>query len=85
MKLLAQFTLRARKSIGAVDIKQMVESQPYREEIFRVVNENADEDLLMLSLELSNSLDMFSATAGPAPVMAAADPLAGKYVGGVRG
>jgi hypothetical protein len=85
MKLLAQFTLRARKNTGAVDIKQMVDSQPYREEIFRVVNENADEELLMLSLELSNALSALSTVTDPVPIITTVDPIANKYMGGARG
>ncbi|MFW5431432.1 MAG: hypothetical protein ACKE5M_02040 [Methylophilaceae bacterium] len=56
MRLVAQFTIRARKVIGQVDLKQFTEDENYREEIFKKMDEHGDEDLLVMSLSLRDSL-----------------------------
>lgn len=89
MKLVAQFTIRARKIIGAVDIKQLTSNSAYQEEVFKKVDELADEELLMTSLALRAQLRGVELpniqNAAPAPVVAAPESDSGKYVFGARG
>lgn len=56
LRLIAQFSVRARKLIGAIDLKQFTENDNYREDIFRQVDEKGDEDLLILALSLREKL-----------------------------
>lgn len=91
MRLLAQFTVRARKLIGPVDIKQLSENSVYREEIFKQVDSLADEELLMISISLRDALgglevaDSSNDTAGETEQESDKKPEAGKYVFGARG
>lgn len=87
MRLLAQFTVRARKLIGTVDIKQLSENTVYREEIFKQVESLADEELLMISISLRDALGGLEDADSPDSTEAESDkkPDAGKYVFGARG
>jgi hypothetical protein len=86
LQLIAKFTIRARKHIGAIDVKLLAENETYREEVFKQVNETADEELLMISLSLRESLSTATTQASnPEENTAAPKPLLDKYLKGTRG
>ncbi|PCI60948.1 MAG: hypothetical protein COB34_01815 [Methylophilaceae bacterium] len=56
LRLIAQFTVRARKLIGTIDLKQFTENETYRESIFSQVDDKGDEELLIMTLSLREVL-----------------------------
>ena len=84
--MIARFTFQARKLLGAVDSNSLVNNADYRNEIFKKIDAEADEDLLILSLNLRAKLgDLISnpvVVAEPKKEIAA-EP--NKYVLGARG
>jgi hypothetical protein len=86
LQLIAKFTIRARKHIGAVDVKLLAENETYREEVFKQVGETADEELLMISLSLRESLSTTDDQASNVEENTTTpQPMPGKYLKGTRG
>lgn len=69
--MIAKFTFRARKLLGAVDSNMIANNAEYRNNIFSQIDAHADEELLMLSLDLRNRFGMLSDTSAKD---SAADP-----------
>lgn len=57
--LLARFTIQARKLIGTIDSNLLANDDTYRNGIFQQIDAQADEDLLILSMNLRNKLGTF--------------------------
>jgi len=82
MLLLARFTIQARKLIGAIDSNLLANDEAYRNEIFKRIDAEAEEDLLLLSLTLRSKLGTLVSIEEPA---AKADNVVDKYKFGARG
>jgi acyl-ACP thioesterase len=82
--LLARFTFQARKFIGAIDSNQLVNNTAYRHNIFQQLDAQADEDLLILSMQLRNILEVAPVqnTQNQAEILTSAQN--GKYKFGAR-
>ena len=52
LMMIARFTYQARKLLGPVDSNSLVNNAEYRDEVFRKIDAEADEDLLILALNL---------------------------------
>lgn len=58
LKLLARFTIQARKIIGSIDTNLLAKDALYSASIFQKVEELADEELVLLSLTLRQKLGL---------------------------
>lgn len=58
LKLLARFTIQARKLIGSIDTNLLAKDALYSAKIFQRVEELADEELVLLSLTLRQKLGL---------------------------
>lgn len=85
MLLLARFTIQARKLIGAIDSNLLANDEAYRNEIFKRIDAEAEEDLLLLSLTLRSKLGTLLTTASTEAPVAKADNVVDKYKFGARG
>lgn len=65
LRNLAQFTTQARKVIGRVDATKLVQDREYAVDVFKKVEEQGDEDLVLLSLTLRNDLGMMATEQTP--------------------
>jgi hypothetical protein len=85
--LLARFTFQARKIVGAIDSNLLANDANYRNNIFQQIDAQADEGLLVLSMQLRNKLDPAQPTTqAPKPEPEKpSPPEAGKYKFGARG
>lgn len=78
--LLSKFSVAARKVIGSINSAKLIRDSQYAKEIFQQVDEMGDEELILLSLDLQNTLGLLSSTlSDTAPVAEK------KYVYGARG
>ena len=78
--LLSKFSVAARKVIGSINSAKLIRDSQYAKEIFQQVDEMGDEELILLSLDLQNTLGLLTSTlADSAPVVEK------KYVYGARG
>ena len=59
--LLSKFSVAARKTIGAVNPAKLVRDRQYAAEIFEQVSELGDEELMLLSLDLQQTLGLLTA------------------------
>jgi hypothetical protein len=59
--LLARFTFQARKLIGSIDSNLLANDVIYQNSIFQQIDAQADEDLLVLSMQLLSKLGMLPA------------------------
>ncbi len=78
--LLSKFSVAARKVIGSINSAKLIRDNQYAKEIFQQVDEMGDEELILLSLDLQNTLGLLGSTlTDEAPVIEK------KYVYGARG
>ena len=78
--LLSKFSVAARKVIGSINSAKLIRDSQYAKEIFQQVDEMGDEELILLSLDLQNTLGLLTSTlTDTAPVVEK------KYVYGARG
>lgn len=78
--LLSKFSVAARKVIGSINSAKLIRDSQYAKEVFQQVDEMGDEELILLSLDLQNTLGLLSsALSDTAPVAEK------KYVYGARG
>lgn len=84
LMLLAKFTIQARKTIGAIDSNLLSKDAVYRSEIFKRIDAQADEELLLLSLMLRSKLDTEVKTES-SPQNDPEPPKNNKYMYGSRG
>lgn len=78
--LLSKFSVAARKVIGSINSAKLIRDSQYAKEIFQRVDEVGDEELILLSLDLQNTLGLLSSVlSDTAPVIEK------KYVYGARG
>lgn len=78
--LLSKFSVAARKVIGSINSAKLIRDSQYAKEVFQQVDEMGDEDLILLSLDLQNTLGLLASTlTDEAPVAEK------KYVYGARG
>lgn len=85
MLILARFTIQARKLIGAIDSNLLANDEAYRNEIFKRIDAEAQEDLLLLSLTLSSKLGALLTTASTEAPVTQSDNVVDKYKFGARG
>lgn len=57
-KLLTSFIVKGRKVTGPIDSDRLLKDAAYAREIFRRIEEEGDEDLVMLSLKLRDQLGL---------------------------
>ncbi len=62
-KLLTSFIVKGRKVTGPIDSDRLLKDAGYAREIFRKIEEEGDEDLVMLSLKLRDELGLLSGKA----------------------
>ena len=55
-KLLSSFVVRTRKVTGPVDPKKLVADADYASEIFKKVDEEGDDDLVMIAMGLRQAI-----------------------------
>jgi hypothetical protein len=60
LTMLAKFTFQARKLLGAIDSNMIANDAVYRDNVFKQIDAQADEELLILSLVLRNRLGILS-------------------------
>jgi len=82
--LLARFTFQARKFVDAIDSNQLVNDATYRNNIFQQLDAQADEDLLVLSMQLRSILDRAPAQELPTRTESITPTASGKYKFGAR-
>jgi hypothetical protein len=93
MMMLAKFTFGIRKLNGHLDSNRLMQDADYRAEIFKFVDEQGDENLLMLSFAIQNKLGLLNLptnlNVNNAQNMPAATQTAAaetdKYIRGARG
>lgn len=85
LRLIAQFTVRARKVIGTIDLKQFTENESYREDIFRQVDDKGDEELLIMTLSLREALAKSEESSQEEVEPDSKDTSPKKYLFGARG
>lgn len=56
--LLSKFSVAARKFIGSVNSAKMIRDSHYASDIFQQIDEIGDEELILLSLDLQNTLGL---------------------------
>lgn len=83
--LLARFTFQARKFVGAIDSNQLVNDATYRNNIFQQLDALADEDLLVLSMQLRSILEVAPALENQTKAKVTTPTADGKYKFGARG
>jgi len=91
MQLMARFKLRMRRSLNqSVDTYRFLEDRDYAYEMLRIADDADDEDLIVMSMRVSESMGMMPGVPGPAAADgAAAEPREeeprSRYVYGARG
>jgi hypothetical protein len=85
-KLLTSFIVKGRKLAGPIDSDRLLKDGAYAREIFRRIEDEGDEDLVLLSLKLRDLLGPPAAApvAEEAPAKDAATKLGDKYKFGAR-
>jgi hypothetical protein len=83
--LLARFTFQARKLIGAIDSNLIANDEIYRNSIFQQIDAQADEALLMLSMQLRDKLGTLSPLANSKEIEEKPASENKKYIFGARG
>jgi hypothetical protein len=78
--LLSKFSVAARKVIGSINSAKLIRDSQYAKEVFQQVDEIGDEELILLSLDLQNTLGLLTSTLTDAAPVAEK-----KYVFGARG
>jgi len=78
--LLSKFSVAARKVVGSINPAKMIRDRTYAIEIFQQVDELGDEELILLSLDLQNTLGLLGAAIDEVAPVAEK-----KYVFGARG
>ena len=78
--LLSKFSVAARKVIGSINSAKLIRDSQYAKEVFQQVDEIGDEELILLSLDLQNTLGLLTSTLNDAAPVAEK-----KYVFGARG
>jgi ACT domain-containing protein len=78
--LLSKFSVAARKVIGSINSAKLIRDSQYAKEIFQQVDEMGDEELILLSLDLQNTLGLLTST-----LTDTASVVEKKYVYGARG
>jgi hypothetical protein len=84
LALLAKFTIHARSTIGAVDSNLFINDEIYRNEIFRRVDTQADEELLLMAFNLRQRMSAHQKEQETAKAEADT-PANKKYLFGARG
>jgi hypothetical protein len=59
--LLAKFAFQARKLVGSIDLNSFTHDSDYRGQIFQRIESQADEDLLLLSLQVRSKFSAIGA------------------------
>jgi hypothetical protein len=87
LKLLARFTIQARKIIGSIDTNLLAKDALYSASIFQRVEELADEELVLLSLTLRQKLGLLEVNNAKSSPDTEPEPPEGKskYKFGARG
>jgi hypothetical protein len=67
LKLLARFTIQARKIVGSIDTNLLAKDSLYSAKIFQRVEELADEELVLLSLTLRQKLGLLEVNTKSSP------------------
>jgi Skp family chaperone for outer membrane proteins len=78
--LLSKFSVAARKVIGSINSAKLIRDSQYAKEVFQQVDEIGDEELILLSLDLQNTLGLLTSKLTDAAPVAEK-----KYVFGARG
>jgi hypothetical protein len=60
MMMLAKFTFGVRKLNRHIDSNRLIKEADYRAEVFKFVDEQGDENLLMLSFTIQNKLGLLN-------------------------
>ena len=85
LSLLAKFTILARSTIGAVDSNLFINDEIYRNEIFRRVDTQANEELLLMAFSLRQRMTAHQQAQETAKAEAEAAAKNKKYLFGARG
>lgn len=85
-KLLTGFIVKGRKLLGSIDSDRLLRDDGYAREVFRKVDEEGEEDLVLLALQLRDRLGLLARGAEPEKDKAKdrGEAAAGKYVHGLR-
>jgi hypothetical protein len=85
LALLAKFTIHARSTIGVVDSNLFINDEIYRNEIFRRVDTQANEELLLMAFTLRQRMAAHQKEQEAAKVEADSAAKNKKYLFGARG
>jgi hypothetical protein len=85
MLLMARFSVQARRIVGTVHSNQLVADAEYRNNIFGMIDAQADEGLLMLSIALREKLSVGSQSTAANEALSTPTENPSKYKFGARG
>lgn len=83
-RMLTSFIVKGRKLAGPIDSERLLNDGAYAREVFRKVEEEGDEELVLLSLKLREVLGSAGTNSGGGDPPDK-DPAGGKYKFGARG